>query len=143
MCKIHVTRRSSLKNDIGYRRALSTIFLNKECADMKDILDIILDEDNKENIVLQDENGKECSFEQVAVIVYGEKDEKKLYAILLPLDEIEEINEGEGIVFRVDKFGDGHALIIEDDKDVVIGVFKEYYKLLEESGVDISDLPKL
>lgn len=109
----------------------------------KDILDIILDKENKENLVLQDENGKEMTFEQVAVIVYGENDDKKLYVILLPLDEFEGINEGEGIVFRVDELGDGHALIIEEDENTAIGVFKEYYKLLAESGVDISDLPKL
>lgn len=109
----------------------------------KDILDIILDKENKENIVLRDENGEEFSFEQIAVIVYGEKDEKKLYVILLPLDEIEGINEGEAIVFRVDELGDGHALAVEENEDVARGVFKEYYKLLEESGVDTSDLPKL
>ena len=35
-----------------------------------DILDVLLDQDNKEPIVLVDEAGKQLTFEQVAVIPY-------------------------------------------------------------------------
>lgn len=107
-----------------------------------DILDIILDKENKENIVLEDSNGKLLEFEQIAVIILGEED-KKLYVILRPVDKIEEINEGEAIVFRVDSYGDGHALIIEENEETVREVFKQYYKLLEEAGLDISGIAGL
>ena len=37
----------------------------------KDILDILLDEDNRDPIVLVDEKGRRIAFEQVAIILCG------------------------------------------------------------------------
>ena len=56
-----------------------------------DLLDVLLDQDNKEPIVLMDENGKQMTFEQVAVIPYEVRKDKRLYCVLKPLDKIEEI----------------------------------------------------
>ena len=51
---------------------------------MVDIYDILLDEGNREPIVLTDDNGRKTAFEQIAVIPYNEK----LYCILWPIDKI-------------------------------------------------------
>ncbi|MBO5394359.1 MAG: DUF1292 domain-containing protein [Clostridia bacterium] len=99
-----------------------------------DILDVLLDQDNKEPIVLMDEKGKQLTFEQVAVIPYEVRKEKRLYAVLKPLDKIEGIGEDEAIVFYVDTDEDGNSIIkVEEDEEVAIAVFDKYYDLLEEA----------
>lgn len=44
----------------------------------KDIIDILLDADNKDPIILVDNNRRKIAFEQVAVIPY----DSKLYCVL-------------------------------------------------------------
>ena len=106
---------------------------NKEEVQAEDLLDILLDKDNKEPITLMDEKGKQISFEQIAMIVHEVKKEKKLFAILKPVDKIEGLNDNDAIVFLVDQDKDGNTVLkIEEDEDVAIDVFDEYYDLLEE-----------
>lgn len=100
-----------------------------------DLLDILFDSDNTAPLIFKDEDGKELSFEQVAVIPYTspEDDESAVYAILKPLDYIEGIQDDEAIVFKViqDELGDS-ALKIEEDEDIAREVFSQYIKLLDE-----------
>lgn len=99
-----------------------------------DLLDVLLDQDNKEPIVLVDENGRQLTFEQVAVIPYEVRKEKKLYAVLKPLDKIDGIADDEAIVFVVDQDDNGNSTIrVEEDEEVAIAVFDKYYDLLEEA----------
>lgn len=99
-----------------------------------DLLDVLLDQDNKEPIVLMDENGKQMTFEQVAVIPYEVRKENRLYCVLKPLDKIEGIADDEAIVFLVDTDDAGNSIIrIEEDEEVAIAVFDKYYDLLEEA----------
>ena len=99
-----------------------------------DILDVLLDQDNKDPIVLVDEAGKQLTFEQVAVIPYEVRKEKRLYCVLKPLDKIEGIADDEAIVFVVDQDKDGNSVIkVEEDEEVAIAVFDKYYDLLEEA----------
>lgn len=106
---------------------------NEELKPM-DLLDVLLDQDNKEPIVLMDENGKQMTFEQVAVIPYEVRKEKRLYCVLKPLDKIEGIADDEAIVFLVDTDEEGNSIIrIEEDEEVAIAVFDKYYDLLEEA----------
>lgn len=99
-----------------------------------DILDVLLDQDNREPIVLMDDKGKQLTFEQVAVIPYEVRKEKRLYAVLKPLDKIEGIGEDEAIVFYVDSDEEGNSIIkVEEDEEVAIAVFDKYYDLLEEA----------
>ena len=110
---------------------------NKENQTVKkiDLLDVLLDQDNKEPIVLMDENGKQMTFEQVAVIPYEVKKEKRLYCVLKPLDKIEGIKDDEAIVFLVDTDDEGNSVIrIEEDEEIAIAVFDKYYDLLEEAN---------
>lgn len=107
---------------------------NNEELNQVDLLDVLLDQDNKEPIVLMDENGKQMTFEQVAVIPYEVRKEKRLYCVLKPLDKIEGIADDEAIVFLVDTDDEGNSIIrIEEDEEVAIAVFDKYYDLLEEA----------
>ncbi len=107
---------------------------NEKTEGQVDLLDVLLDQDNKEPIVLMDENGKQMTFEQVAVIPYEVRKEKRLYCVLKPLDKIEGIGDDEAIVFLVDTDDDGNSVIrIEEDEEIAIAVFDKYYDLLEEA----------
>ncbi|MBE7076145.1 MAG: DUF1292 domain-containing protein [Clostridiales bacterium] len=94
-----------------------------------DILDVLLDEDNKDPIVLVDDTGRKLSFEQVAVIPYNDR----VYCVLKPIDKIDHVNDDEAIVFYVDE-QDGRepVLLVETDEAVAMEVFEEYYNLLDE-----------
>ncbi len=107
---------------------------NEQEVQQVDLLDVLLDQDNKEPIVLMDENGKQMTFEQVAVIPYEVRKEKRLYCVLKPLDKIEGIADDEAIVFLVDTDDNGNSVIrIEEDEEVAIAVFDKYYDLLEDA----------
>lgn len=95
-----------------------------------DIIDILLDEDNKDPIVLVDGNGRKLSFEQIAVIPHNDK----IYAVLKPIDKIENVQDDEAIVFFVEEEdGKEPVLRVETDEKVAIDVFEEYYNLLDEA----------
>ncbi len=93
---------------------------------MVDIYDVLLDEENKDPIVLVDGNGRKTAFEQIAVIPYNEK----LYCILKPVDKIENVADDEAIVFFVDEKGDENVLEVETDEITAMEVFEQYYDLL-------------
>ncbi len=98
-----------------------------------DLLEVLLDEENRDPIVLMDEKGKQLEFEQVAMIVHEVEGEKNLFAILKPISKIDGIADNEAIVFRVDETEEGStALVIEQDEEIAIAVFNDYYDLLEE-----------
>ena len=99
-----------------------------------DLLDVLLDQDNKDPIVLLDEKGRQLSFEQVAVIPYGVENDKKLYCVLKPIDKIEGIADDEAVVFLVDEDDNGNTILrVEENEEVAISVFDKYYDLLEEA----------
>ncbi len=101
---------------------------------MKDLLEVLIDPENKDSILLCDERGKELLFEQVAIIPYDLADQKKLYAVLKPLDKMNGIEDDEAVVFLVDMDKYGNTVLhIEEDELVAIGVFNKYYDLLEEA----------
>ncbi|MBE7073843.1 MAG: DUF1292 domain-containing protein [Clostridiales bacterium] len=117
--------------------------MGKEQVKQVDILDVLLDQDNKEPIVLMDEKGKQLAFEQVAVIPYEVRKEKRLYAVLKPLDKIEGIGEDEAIVFFIDEDDEGNSVIkVEEDEEVAIAVFDKYYDLLEEAQKEEKEAKK-
>ena len=98
--------------------------------EVKDILDILLDENNDDPITLYDENEKDIKFEQVAII----PDNNKIYAILKPIDELEGVADDEAIVFAVEEDEEGFSvLVIEKDEEIAVRVFDKYYQLLDEA----------
>ncbi len=104
----------------------------KDIEQVQDVnlLDILLDEDNDDPITVYDENDKPVRFDQVAIIPFKEK----LYAILKPIDEMENVEDDEVIVFLIEETEDGDAeLVIETDEPTAMKVYDEYLKLLDEA----------
>lgn len=95
---------------------------------MEDILDVLLDENNKEPILLGDENGNKILFEQIAIIPHN----GKLYCILKPITHVNGISENEAVVFYVEADNDPPFLKVEEDELTAIDIFEEYYNLLEK-----------
>lgn len=97
----------------------------------KDIINILLDEDNSDPIILTDENGRKLAFEQIAVIPY----DQKIYCVLKPIDYIKGVADDEAIVFYVDESkteNNEPTLRVETDELKALDVFEEYYNLLDE-----------
>ena len=67
----------------------------------KDLLDVLLDADNTEPVAFIDEDGRQTYFRQVAVIPFMCGDEKRLYALLAPLEAFDGVDTDSAIVFRV------------------------------------------
>lgn len=99
----------------------------------KSQIELLLDENNTDNLKLYDENNKETEFEQVAIIPI----EEKVYAILKPVTKIAGVNDDEALVFVIEEIDDEDCLVIVDDEKVVDQVFKEYYDLLREEGINV------
>lgn len=100
---------------------------------MKDLLDVLLDQNDNDPIVLTDGAGKILAFEQIAVIPYNNNDDIVLYAILKPISEIKGIADDEAVVFKavVGESGDT-ILIVETDEIIAIEIFNMYYDIFEE-----------
>ncbi len=94
---------------------------------MLDIVDILLDEDNKDPIVLVDCKGRKIAFEQICVVPYNDK----LYCVLKPIDKIEGVSDEEAIVFFVNEGGEYPVLMVETDELTASKVFGQYYDLLD------------
>ena len=106
-----------------------------ESMEEVDLYDILTDEDNHDPITLVDGDGKQLTFEQVAVIPHKVDGEARLYCILKPLDPIDGIADDEAIVFLVDSNDEGDDIIrVEEDEAIARRVFDEYYDLLREAG---------
>ena len=99
-----------------------------------DIVDVLLDPENRAPITMLGNDGQQLTFEQVCVIPYTVEGEDRIYAVLKPLTQIEGIGEDEAIVFRlgVDDNGEG-TLVVEEDEMIAIEIFNKYYDLLEEA----------
>ena len=96
----------------------------------KELLDILLDEDNVDPIILFDDTGKRVAFEQVAIIPMG----IEIYCVLKPLDEMEGVADDEALVFRVDEKDGAAVLVVETDEPTAHRVFEEYYNLVDEQS---------
>ncbi len=108
--------------------------VEKEMADF-DVLDILLDPENSDPIVLQDDQGKKITFEQVAVVPY----DGKIYVVLKPVDKIQGVKEDEAIVFLCDETTKPTTLRPESDQEIAVKIFDEYYNLVEEANKQIEN----
>ena len=99
-------------------------------------VEMLMDENNKDNIVLLDPQEKEVEFSQVAVIPYKEK----IYAILKPVKEMEGVAEDEALVFALDTVDDQECLVMVEDDKTIDAVFKGYYELLKAQGIDVEEV---
>ncbi len=102
----------------------------EEAEEKIDLLDILLDQDNKEPIQMIGDKGKVLEFEQVAMIPH----KKHLYCILKPISEIQGVADDEAIVFRVCVDEEGESVLrLEENEAVAMKVFMKYYDLLDEA----------
>lgn len=100
----------------------------------RDLLDILLDKDNKENVVLYNGDGDKVEFEQIAIIPLDkEGEERKLYVILKPAEVMEGMADDEAVVFLCDFDEDGETrLVVEESDEVANEVFDKYYELIKD-----------
>lgn len=95
-----------------------------------DLLDVLLDPDNKDPITLLDGNGQELEFEQICVLPI----DNKLYCLLKPLFKIEELNGDEAIAFEVKANDEGVSYLeVVSDEEIEKQVFEEYNKEFEKA----------
>ncbi len=96
----------------------------------KSLFDRLYDENDTDPIVLVGEDGKKISFEQVAIIPYGECD----YCILAPTDEnqIDGAEDDDVIIFRIATDSEEQYITVEEDEAVANAVFNEFLKLIDE-----------
>lgn len=102
---------------------------------MDDFLKVLLDDDNKEPIILQSNDGKDIPFEQIAVIPY----EEKLFCVLKPLVALEGISENDCIIFRVvvsEKEDENSYLVVEESEQVAEAVYEKYIELVKGYSCD-------
>ncbi len=85
-------------------------------------------EDKDMLVTLVDENDKEVLFDLVLTFDY----EGKRYAALIPVEQVEGIDEDEVVILEVVKDGDGEAYRSIDNEILLDEVFNEFMELFEE-----------
>jgi uncharacterized protein YrzB (UPF0473 family) len=79
-------------------------------------------------VTLIDEQGNEVEFDLVATFDY----EKKRYAALIPIDEVENVNEDEVVILEVVKDSDGERYLPIENDILLDEVFNEFLEILDE-----------
>ncbi len=79
-------------------------------------------------VTLIDETGREVEFDLVATFDY----EKKRYAALIPLDEVENVDEDEVVILEVVKDGTGERYVPIQNDVLLDEVFNEFLEILDE-----------
>lgn len=98
----------------------------------KNIVDILLDENDNSNVFISDDKGHEVEFEQVALIPLDD-DPDNIYVILHPVTKIQGVEDDEALVFVIKEDGDDDIVELVKDFDIINKVFDEYRKLVEQS----------
>ena len=103
-----------------------------------DLLDILLDGDNRDPIVLTDGKGTTLTFRQIAVVPLDLEDNGDIvfYAFLRPEEEVEGIADDEAVMFRVGADTDGEMVLnVETDRRTAYAAYDEYLKLCAAAGL--------
>ena len=81
-----------------------------------------------ENIVeLIDENENIVKFDHIMTLEHeGEK-----YALLSPIDDLEDIEEGEVVIMRIEEGEDQDAYVGIEDDDLLETIFQKYLAIVE------------
>ncbi|NLB62150.1 MAG: DUF1292 domain-containing protein [Clostridiales bacterium] len=98
-------------------------------------IDENFNKDEFQEVILKDEAGNDVHFDHVLTFKYeGEK-----YVALMPLDEVEGMDDDEVLILRIEtKSGEDTYKTI--DNDVLLNeVFDEFLRLLEELDDDSED----
>ena len=86
-------------------------------------------------VTLVDEDGKEVDFDCVAIFDY----EKKRYAALIPLEEVEGVADDEVVILEVVKTPEGETFVPIENEILLDEVFNEFMEIFEElaDGEDV------
>ena len=96
-----------------------------------EIINMLLDKDNKDNIMMNDNFGEIVTFEQYATIPYYDKylDKEDIYCILHPLNKTKEFDPKYVYPFLVKKDGNDYSLEAVDDEDLLNDLDKIYNEM--------------
>jgi len=83
------------------------------------LLSRLLDDNNKDNIILFDEEGKQVELEQIAIVPHN----NDVFAILRPLDA----DHDSAAVFKIDTTDEESIIAVEDDTlaSKIIDIYNE------------------
>ena len=79
-------------------------------------------------VTLIDEQGKEVEFDLVATFDY----EKKRYAALIPIDDVDTVGEDEIVILEIVKTPDGEIYRPIENDILLDEVFNEFLEILDE-----------
>ncbi len=85
-------------------------------------------EEGVDEVILLDEEGNEVSFDHIMTFFH----ENERYIALMPLDEVENVEEGEVIILRVIKNGDEDVYESITNEVLLEEVFDTFIELFEE-----------
>lgn len=85
-------------------------------------------ENGNEIVELIDEDGKTVRFEHLMTVEYeGDK-----YVLLVPIDQVEDVDEDEVIILRIEESEDGEdAYVGVEDEELLEKVFERYLEIAE------------
>ncbi|MBO4367069.1 MAG: DUF1292 domain-containing protein [Clostridia bacterium] len=83
----------------------------------------------QENIVeLIDENDQVVRFEHIMTLEYeGDK-----YALLSPVDDLEDVDEGDVVIMRIEEGEEQDTYVGVEDDEILEAVFNQYLAIVEE-----------
>ncbi len=85
--------------------------------------------EDDEIVTLYDDENQPVDFYEVAVVEY----EDEYYALLEPVEEMEGIEEGEVLIFKLEEQEDGTDMFIPvDNEELLNAVFEEYLRTAED-----------
>ena len=100
-------------------------------------------EGNKENnmemddiVTLLDDEGKELSFQHI--MTFDHKD--NTYVVLVPAEEMEDIEEDEAVILRIEQDEDGNDVYATvTDEDELESAFNRYLEIAESDEYTVGD----
>ena len=106
---------------------------NEKSKDEVNPIDAILDAKNNDPVTLYSaESDEPIEFEQVALIPLDEK----VYVILKPLDDLEDVDEDQGVAFEIIEDDEEFFLNLIEDASLIQKIFDEYLRLSDEQSGD-------
>lgn len=85
-------------------------------------------ESGNEIIELLDEDGKSVRFEHLMTVEY----EGDPYVLLVPIDEVEDVDDDEVIIMRIETSKDGEdAYVGIEDEELLEKIFERYLEIAE------------
>ncbi len=85
-------------------------------------------ENGNEIVELLDEDGKSVRFEHLMTVEY----EGDPYVLLVPIDEVEDVDEDEVIILRIETSEDGDdAYVGIEDEELLEKIFERYLEIAE------------